>query len=599
MCSTTLFLLLKEAEVRSEAAANSKAKLAQIDSIAVECLTLSTMSIKQLFPWVRVSASDIDPSFGLTYEQTIQDLPNQIALLRSMYSDKAQVDEIEAATLSWISELRASRNLIKQGGAYNFIIRDSERKRSFMASLDLLIGKLNELRNRESSLLQVDPDGARRMQDYLKFFIMLTVASNILLSILLAWFFNQKLKKRFGILLDNCERMESGKVLNLPMREGDELAYLDTSLHRANDEMKLRHEEVQSLLQNMFVGLLTLDDSGRILSVNLRLLNMYGYDEDDLIGKKLDILFTGKEKALIADFSKFQSIAVGKVQELSSSTKNKTLLTVDFCLNVYELSGNRMLIANFLDVSERYQFEQIRQRFLSVISHEIKTPITSIRLFLQYLLAGDYGQLSAKGDKRAASAKVNAERINGLIVDLLRLEKMKTGKLDLLVENLVVDSLFREALDSVQEIATLREIAIVCEANSLNVQGDAKWLVQVLVNLLTNALKTSPNGAQVTMSATPENGRVKLSVQDRGMGISEQERELVFEPFFQTQSYIGAGVQEKSEGTGLGLTICRSIVEQLNGEIGVSSNTGQGCTFWFKLPCGTAEMLPEATFIKR
>lgn len=582
LSSGVLFVLLTEAEARTQAEARSKAILSQIDNIAVSSLTMSTMSAKELFPLQTGKLSTNRKFFYQNYEQMIRQVRDQIAELRTMQTEQSRVDGIEAAANVWMSQLQICRDIIKRDGAYRFLVLDASRRNELLNSFDRLIERLNEFRAMEKTKGSANPNKARKLKELLKGVLKISIFINIALSLLLAWFFNKKLAGRFEILLENCRRMESGRPLKTRMTEGDELASLDSSLHKANEEITARQERLQSLLQNMFVGLVTLDSRGEILSVNDRIIEMYGFHPDELIGQPILRLLAGSEKRKEKDFAAICAESLGAVTEMVTTKKDGTALPVDFCLDTYEIQGSKLFIANFLDVSDRNKYEQIKKQFLSVVSHEIKTPITSIRLFIDYLLSGDYGKLSDKGRQRAESAKSNAEKIITLINDLLRIEKMRTGKLEMFIERVSVDQLIERSIESVADIARLKDIGITSEKTGLMVNADAKWLVQVMVNFLANAINSSSHGQAISIKASFENLWVTVSVIDEGCGIAEDHLDLIFDPFF--QSRMKGGAKSNYEGTGLGLTVCKSIIEQLHGTVGVRSAIGEGSTFWFQLP---------------
>jgi signal transduction histidine kinase len=206
--------------------------------------------------------------------------------------------------------------------------------------------------------------------------------------------------------------------------------------------------------------------------------------------------------------------------------------------------------------------------------------LTSVRGYLTLLELGAFGELSVDAHDGAQRAEKNVLRLITLINDLLDLEKMESGKLQVTVTRVSLSPILDRSLDAVKQLAEEREVAIVLPVVDKAFDADADRLVQVFVNLLSNAIKFSPPGEKVTVEVNEFAQVVEFKVIDRGRGIPARFKESVFERFEQVEI---ADAKQKG-GTGLGLAVCKAIVEQHGGVIGVDSEEGKGCTFWFRLP---------------
>lgn len=238
------------------------------------------------------------------------------------------------------------------------------------------------------------------------------------------------------------------------------------------------------------------------------------------------------------------------------------------------LDGQFHELVQALDESER-----LRNEFLSMTSHDLKTPLMSVELSLDLLNAEMESQMSAGARAELQSAKSNMKRVLTLVNDLLDLERGAAGKLKLEWETLSARSIVKRACDSVRPLAERKNVALNIDVEPIDLVGDRRRLEQVLVNLIANAVKFSPEHSDVLISAKETEEFVELRVRDHGIGIAEEHQESIFERFEQ----VSAGSLEKDFGSGLGLAICKTIVQAHAGQIGVRSVKPSGCEFWIQI----------------
>jgi signal transduction histidine kinase len=223
-----------------------------------------------------------------------------------------------------------------------------------------------------------------------------------------------------------------------------------------------------------------------------------------------------------------------------------------------------------------------KQELVSMVSHDLRTPLTSVQASLTLLSEGVLGSLPMRAMKEVTNAENNTSRLINLINDLLDIEKMEAGQLALECKRIPVDLIFERSYESVKAFAEKQKVNIKVEENDLFVYADGDRLIQVMVNLLSNSIKFSPEESTVTLQAVQrENKMVELQVIDQGRGIPESFRKHMFQRFQQVDQI---GDAKKKKGTGLGLAICKNLVELHGGEIGVDSEEGKGSKFWFRIP---------------
>lgn len=226
---------------------------------------------------------------------------------------------------------------------------------------------------------------------------------------------------------------------------------------------------------------------------------------------------------------------------------------------------------------------QHKKELIAMVTHDLRTPLTSIQGALTLLREGVFGDLTPKATNQVEKAEGSATRLINLINDLLDIERMEAGKLDMHPSLTNTKTIFERTMGAISTFAEQKGISITMGSVNHDVMADEDRVIQVLVNLISNSVKFSEKGTTITLSAKQTQlGFITLSVTDQGRGIPKEFVSSVFERFQQVQK--GDAVEKK--GTGLGLAICKAIVEGHGGTIGVESEVGVGSTFWFTLPAG-------------
>jgi PAS domain S-box-containing protein len=374
-------------------------------------------------------------------------------------------------------------------------------------------------------------------------------------------------------------------------------------------DQRLRDQQfyTRSLIESNIDALMTTDPAGIITDVNKQMEALTGCARGELIGAPFKNYFTDPDRAEAGIKLVLHREAVTNYELTARARDGKTTVVSYNATTLYDRNGTlRGVFAAARDVTDRKQLEQMLEEenvelegarsvaeqtverleeverlktgFLSRVSHELRTPLTSIRGSLGLLASGAVGALSDEVVEVVAIAEHNAVRLMALINDILDLERLETGKIELRFAQVPVEPILRRAIES---LATFGQHGVTVEAPEVSgmIWADADRIVQVLVNLLSNAVKFSPPGAVVTIGVEPRESWAEFRVTDRGRGVPVAHRRAIFERFRQAEM---SDAREKG-GTGLGLAICKSIIEQHGGTIGVESEEGGGSSFWFRV----------------
>ena len=354
----------------------------------------------------------------------------------------------------------------------------------------------------------------------------------------------------------------------------------------ATDALRAEEARTRSILDNMLNGLITIDGRGRIATINPAAERMFGFLAEELLGRSLAMLLPISDPATAEAFLRNANReALGRVTEWEARRKNGEIFPMELALFQFETPDGPRMAGSVRDISERREVDRLKREFVSTVSHELRTPLTSIRGSLGLLAGGALGELPGDALEMIGVAERNVVRLVTLINDILDLERLDTGVLEMHIAPVSVSSLFSRSVEAVRAFADQQGIPIDCRSRDEIVLGDGDRLVQVLVNLLSNALKFSPRGSRVTVTAEAVGDEtVEFRVTDEGRGIPPDFREKIFERFRQVE---GGDSREKG-GTGLGLAICAAIVGQQGGSIGVDSEGGRGSSFWVRIPKAAA-----------
>jgi two-component system phosphate regulon sensor histidine kinase PhoR len=251
---------------------------------------------------------------------------------------------------------------------------------------------------------------------------------------------------------------------------------------------------------------------------------------------------------------------------------------------VYREEGQLLgRIEVYSDTTEVRELHRNKDEFLSLVSHELRTPVTSIKGYAQLLQRRARREhLPAQTASAYATIERQAARMQELIDLLLDLSRLEAGRLKIQAAPVNLTDLIKRVVEMVQSTADLHRIDMRLPREPVSIQGDERRLEQVLMNVLTNAVRYSPDGGTVTLSLECQSDRVRISVADTGVGIAPDSLARVFERFYRAAS------TPLPTGMGIGLYITRGIVEEHGGKIGVESELGKGSTFTVELPANTS-----------
>ncbi|QNP29051.1 PAS domain S-box protein [Cylindrospermopsis curvispora] len=359
-----------------------------------------------------------------------------------------------------------------------------------------------------------------------------------------------------------------------------------TDRKKAEENLRQSEERFRTAFENAGSGMALVSLNGYFIRVNRALCQMLGYDSQDLLTKKLTDIITGED--LPKDFDLAHQFLSGQISyQVEKSCLHKSGKIIWVLLNVSllcDVDGNPLhFIWQIQDISERHEVEQLKNEFVSVVSHEVRTPLTAIKGALEILAAGILVDEPQEAEQMLKIAVSNSERLLRLVNNILNLEMLDSGKMRLNLKVCDINIMVKQAMETVRPIAQQKSMEISYSAlDVLNTEilADEETIIQVLTNLLGNSVKFSHAGTKVEIYATMGDKEIIVAVKDYGKGIPPDKLETIFERFEQ----VDVSDSRQKGGTGLGLAICKNIVQKHQGKIWVESILGSGSTFYFTLP---------------
>ena len=436
-------------------------------------------------------------------------------------------------------------------------------------------------------MLEVD-----RSVDKLRFSIFQVLLLIIILSMIVAFIFSMKVISPIQEIEAFTDKIRKGDVSGMLMIDSrDEIGQLSKNINdmvtELQEKIRVANEEkwkLRAAFASMAEGVMVLDSQNRIEGLNKGMAEMIGREYADIVGKTPIEAF--RNIALQDALNRFRQAGEIVLEEITLGDENPMILDVNISA-VKSLPGQdpKTMIV-FHNVTRLKKLEQVRADFVANVTHEIKTPLTAIIGFVETLQQGAIDD-RAKAQKFLLTIHENAQRLNRLVDDLLTLSRIELGETELHLEGLALEDVFETALTLISLRAALKNVRIQRDVQPglPMVRADRDRLVQILVNVLDNAVKFTSEGGSVSITASPEvQGSVVIKITDTGIGISKSELPRLGERFYR----IDKTRSREMGGTGLGLSIVKHLMKAHEGSMEIESTLGKGTTVSLHFPVSPA-----------
>ncbi|MBX9569670.1 MAG: PAS domain S-box protein [Candidatus Obscuribacterales bacterium] len=411
-------------------------------------------------------------------------------------------------------------------------------------------------------------------QDLQRIVLWVALFFHVLLSAYLARRFYKYVVARLAILVQNTELLAKEMPLGEPLSGTDELSLVDHNFRLMASVVSSNVRKERELIEEAVDLVCSIDTSFRFQSVNPASLQLLGFPQKELVGADLKSLIAyGADKVPTLeqirekDLESFELLLTRK-----DSSQVETLWTARWS------QAEQSIFCVATNFSEQKLEEQMQLRLIALLADEFRAPLLSLAEFYKQLESGQFNQISSDASQSTKSASRQIQQMLWLVDDLLDLNMANAGMLKLNIESVSVSDLISETVALLQPLAERKMIEINVLSTASRIEADPVRFKQILLNLISNAIKYSSKNTAITVSAETANDSLHVKVSDQGRGIAPDQLTRMFARFQQSK------IQDRKIGTGIGLSICKTLVELHRGKISVESEVNKGSTFWFILP---------------
>lgn len=516
-------------------------------------------------------------SFRDRYEQLTKDLPDTITpLMKDKMASEQDKRELERMSqhLSYIIEqLNIVEQSVGNSQLSTFLHVHQTMFLQIKPHMGDLLESMNEFQVRHRHIANSNQADAQ-LASLVRLVLVGGLAVDVLATVAIVIVFSKSIVGRLAIIADNFARYASSKPLHPLLPGKDEISVLDNKFHQLSTALAEAAAKDAAVFASMPVGLITCNEDGIVETLNPEAKVLLGADASEQVS--LETFFADQsDYQRVRDCLKEQKFHLTRVKLKRLGVQP---FSAELSLSSFRHAGKISYLIAFTDISQREEIEKLRQEFVSIVSHDVRAPLTSIMACLNLFESGRGGTINDHGQKSLKLAKQESDRVIELTTDVLEMARLEASTVSLERERCCVEFLMERAVEAVRLQAETKNIQFSIEPTDLDIVADQNRTMQILVNYLSNALKYSSEDSEIKLYAEDCDEFVRINVRDWGCGIPRQYLSQVFERFKQVNE------EDSKRGAGLGLAICKLLAESHGGSVGVSSGEGEGSLFWVSLP---------------
>ncbi len=576
---STLSFSLRNAELETQKVERTKALV----SLGNDLLQKFYQTGASLYAFALIRSSAVEQRFegGLSQIKTLMEQFSSKLKEDGGWSESASRASVLASQIcEQLDLVKSGLDETEQNDALTWMDSSILKRRIDPLLKEYMLYMSKVIQERSSALEQettARQEARKRFEDMIAY----AIGFNLLLSLGLWQLFNSSTNSRLRTLVENSIRAVEKQPLHAPLAGNDEISLVDKSIHAMISQLAAAARKERAVIENANDVICSLDANLNITGINPAAATNWKMTVGELAGARLDKVITGKDWSEVrSQFDTIKNITGGEFEiELTKGDGKKAISS----WSVYWSEPENSWFCIIRDITQKRELERLKEQFMAMVSHDLRSPLTSICCALALLEDNMKKELPEDALRLVKVSNRNIQRMMRLVNDLLDMEKSQSGQMELFITETDSDALFQQAVESISTLADEKSISLINPAACRSVMADSDGIVRVIVNLLSNAIKFSPDGSQIELlvdSHMEDFGFIIMGVRDHGRGIPEEFRKEIFDPYRQVER---RDATEKG-GTGLGLPICKSIVEKHGGKLWLDSELEVGSTFWFSLP---------------
>lgn len=531
-----------------------------------------------------------------TYQTKVAELQKLVTKYKSMITvdpedapDRQQLNNLMDETAAVVREVAALKKDPSDQTALSNLYSSSTKLAS---TIDALISY-------EQTVITVQESRVKSTIEQIRRTFIITAAGIIVLAIIASSLFARAISRPVRALKNSAERIANGDFsVPITVQSHDEIGRLGQSLsgmaarlRESYRRLALATERNKTLLESLSEGVIAIDEQTNIVVINDRALQIL-----ELKDKKVIDLPVGHVVTVYDEHDQDRELAGAEIpvvvalQTLHASERVVTFHRASGQKRLVHIAANPVIVEGKLsgaimtvrDVTKEKEVDRMKTEFISLASHQLRTPLSAIKWFTEMLLSGDAGDLRPDQHEFAQNISDSTERMIDLVNALLNISRIESGRImvDPTPTDLgeLVSGIVNDLKAKVEEKQQSLVISVHQDLPKVNL--DQRLVSQVYLNLLTNAIKYTPKGGEISVFISRKDDQIISQVTDNGYGIPSEQQDRLFQKFFRATN----AVKVETDGTGLGLYLIKAIIESSGGRIWFESEEGKGTTFWFSMP---------------
>ncbi len=387
--------------------------------------------------------------------------------------------------------------------------------------------------------------------------------------------------KKFQEKLEKKVKERTQALENAREELENNLKETEKARHKAKEE----EAKTKAALVSIDDGIILFGKDKKIKLINSSARRILNVSEEDVIGKSMPEIKDAPRIKKLYDVLGKDLKWTGRLSEIVFKEPLKRFFQVSVNPVIIEKEELIGLMIVFHDITRQKEINRMKTEFVSIAAHQLRTPLSGIKWTLKMILDGDLGKISPRQAEFLEKGYESNERMITLVNDLLSVARLEEGRFVYDKEACSLEEIINEQITQLKKVAQRKEIKLIFKKSRKDlpkIEIDRKKIELVLSNIIGNAISYTPEKGKVTISVKNDKINIKVIIEDTGIGIPEDQRERIFSKFFRADN----AIKSETEGSGLGLFICKNIIEAHGGRIWFESKKGKGSTFFFALPTG-------------